>query len=515
MSTTTPSSESALLEVRGIVKRFGGATALGGVDLRVLPGEVHALLGANGAGKSTLIKVIAGIHRPDAGDMMWAGQALQVKSLHDATTAGIAVMFQQLNVVEDLTVGQYLTLGRERTRFGVLERRHSARLAASALEAVGIEMDVNRAAGSLSVAERELIEIARAVSLDARMVIMDEPTASLGAHEVERLFEVIRLLKGKGVAVLYVSHKLDEILAITDRSTVLRDGRNAGGIETAKATKDDLLELMVGRQPPRPPARVRAVAAVPALELIDVSTSTGLRHVDLTVYKGEIMGVYGLMGAGRTELLRAIYGLDRIANGRISLEGRAFRPRSPRQAVKAGIGMVPEDRVREAIIQEGTVAANITLAAPDKVTRKGLFDRRRERRVAVEAVDTIGIKVPSVGAPITALSGGNQQKAVFGRWLVAGTRLLLLDDPTVGVDIAAKAGIYQIIREMTDKGTTVVVCSSELEELLRLSDRVAIMHQRQVVDIVNPKDADAEKLIRQSIVGAEETHVLTELTETP
>jgi ABC-type sugar transport system ATPase subunit len=508
--SSTHNSTPALLEARGIVKTFGGATALGGVDLTVAPGEVHALLGANGAGKSTLIKVIAGIHRPDAGELRWLGERLTVRSLHDATKAGVAVMFQQLNVVEDLSVGQYLTLGRERTYLGVLDRKHSTELAREALANLGIDMDIRRPAGSLSVAERELIEIARAVSLDARLVIMDEPTASLGEHEVQRLFQVIRLLKAKGVAILYVSHKLDEILEITDRSTVLRDGQNAGEIDTPSATKEDLLQLMVGRQLAQAQPRAREVRTEPALELVDVCTGKGLRSVSLTVRRGEILGVYGLMGAGRTELLRAVYGLDRVESGTMLLDGRPYRPRNPKQAVQAGVGLVPEDRIREAMVQAASVASNLTLAAPEKVTRRGLFDSRRERRVAAGAVGQIGIKIPSLAAPITTLSGGNQQKVVFGRWLVADTRLLLLDDPTVGVDVAAKADIYQIIRDMTEAGTSVLVCSSELEELILLADRIAIMHQREIVDVIDPKAADAERVIRQSIVGSEETNVLRE-----
>lgn len=499
-----------LLEARGIVKTFGGATALGGVDLVIRPGEVHALLGANGAGKSTLIKVIAGIHRPDAGELRWMGDELQVRSLHDAFATGIAVMFQQLNVVEDLSVEQYLTLGREKLRFGLLDRRHDRLQAKAALDAVGVEIDLLRLTGTLSVAERELIEIARAVSLNAQLVIMDEPTASLGDHEVKRLFEVIRVLQGRGVAVLYVSHKLDEVLAITDRSTVLRDGLNAGGLETADATRDDLLRLMIGRQPPRQVRRARRVTDELALELTAVSTAAGLNDVNLTVGKGEIVGVYGLMGAGRTELLRAIYGLDPLTEGVMKLDGELFQPRTPRQAVQAGIGLVPEDRIREAMIHEASVAGNVTLAAPQRVTRGGLFKRRLEQEIADHAVRKIGIKVPSLNASITALSGGNQQKVIFARWLVAGTRLLLLDDPTVGVDVGAKADIYQIIRDMTTEDqTSVLVCSSELEELFLLADRIGIMHRGTVVDMVDPLGADAESVIRQSIVGTEETHVLT------
>jgi ABC-type sugar transport system ATPase subunit len=332
---------------------------------------------------------------------------------------------------------------------------------------------------------------------------MDEPTASLGEHEVAQLFEVIDRLRARGVSVVYVSHKLEEVLAITDRATVLRDGMNAGVIETSQADKDSLLRLMVGEQPPPPAPRTRAISDEPALELIDVSTSTGLRNISLRVNKGEIVGVYGLMGAGRTELLRACYGLDPIESGELRLAGKAFRPRSARSAVKAGLGLVPEDRVREAMIPDASVASNLTLSAPSRVTHGPIFDRRLERQVAQSAVSAIGIKVPSLEAPIGALSGGNQQKVVFGRWLVSQASLLLLDDPTVGVDVAAKAEIYQIIRNATEAGTSVLVCSSELEELLLLCDRIAILHQRRLVAITDPRAADATSVIRQAIVGVE------------
>lgn len=492
-----------LLSARGIVKNFGGAPALDGATLEVREGEVHALLGANGAGKSTLIKILAGIHRADAGDIQWQGESFHPRSLQEASSKGIAVMFQQLNVVEDLTVGQYLALGREKRTLGFIHRRHSERMARDALKAVGFEVPLRRPAATLSVAERELIEIARAVSLDAKLVVMDEPTASLGEHEVAQLFEVIRRLKATGVAVVYVSHKLDEVLAITDRATVLRDGRNSGELETASATKESLLNLMVGDHSLRPRSRTRSVSSEPALELINVSTNTGLKDISLRVNRGEIVGVYGLMGAGRTELLRACYGLDPIESGELRLNGQLFKPRSPRAAVKAGLGLVPEDRVREAMIPDGSVAANLTLAATRRITRGPLYDRKVEQRLATESVKSIGIKVPTINALIGALSGGNQQKVVFGRWLVAEAKLLLLDDPTVGVDVGAKADIYQIIRDMTEAGVSVLVCSSELEELLLLCDRIAILHQRRLVDIVDPHTSDAANVVRQSIVGAE------------
>ena len=410
MTDSTDRSE-ALLEVRGIVKRFGGATALDGVDLTVYPGEVLGLLGANGAGKSTLIKILAGLYRQDSGEILWRGEPLQPRSIHDSESTGIAVMFQQLNVVEDLTVGEYVSLGREHTTFGMIRRASTDKIAADALAAIGVSLPLRRSARTLSVAERELIEIARAVSMNARLVIMDEPSASLGEHEVDQLLTVIRRLKAHGVAVVYVSHKLDEVLEITDRSTVLRDGRNAGELHTRDADKDAILRLMVGDRAYKMTPRERSIKTEPVLELTDVVTHSGVNGVTLSVHRGEVVGVYGLMGSGRTELLRACYGIDPISSGHMRLHGRPYRPRTPRSAVRSGLGLVPEDRVREAMIPDGSVAANLTVSAGRRIVNAGLFrDRRREDGLAAGAVSAIGIKVPSIAAPIGSLSGGNQQK---------------------------------------------------------------------------------------------------------
>lgn len=495
-------TQSSLLHAIAITKRFGGAAALTDVSLEIVPGEVHSLLGANGAGKSTLVKVIAGIHRADAGEIHWDGHVVHHHNLHDSMRAGIATMFQQLNVVEDLTVGQYLTLGREHTRLGLLRKSEGAVAARAALDQIGIELDPRRPAATLSVAERELVEIARAVSLDARLVIMDEPTASLGDAEVARLFEVINRLRSRDVAVLYVSHKLDEVLKISDRATVLRDGRLVGTVDARTATAESLLQLMVGQRETLV-AEIRSIEPMPLLDLCEIRTDEGLHGVDLTLNEGEVLGVYGLMGAGRTELLRAIYGLDRLTGGTMELDGRPFYPRSPADAVRAGLGLVPEDRIREALIGEGSVATNITLAAPSKVTQSGLYNGGRARRLARDSIASLGIKATSESAPIGSLSGGNQQKVVLGRWFVAGSRILLLDDPTVGVDIKAKEDIYRIILAATRRGTSFILCSSELDELLKLADRILVMHRGRIVNSVFRADGQAEQLIRHSIVGAD------------
>jgi ABC-type sugar transport system ATPase subunit len=492
-----------LLEATGITKRFGGAPALTDVHLKIAPGEIHALIGANGAGKSTLVKTLAGVHRADAGEMRWRGQTVEFRNLNDAIAVGIAVMFQQLNVVNDLTVGEYLTLGRERTRFGVLSGRRNYAAAREALEHVGIDLPVRRSAASLSTAERELLEITRAVSLDARLVIMDEPTASLGRAEVERLFAVIRDLRARGVAVLYVSHRLEEILELSDRVTVLRDGRNAHDVHTDETDRDGLLEMMIGTRERREIVRADREPGEELLRVEHLSSSSGLRDIDLTLHQGEVLGLYGLMGSGRTELMEALYGMA-PHTGTIVIGGRKASIRSPAQAVASGFGLVPEDRIRQGLITQGTVAGNLTVAAPGKTTSHGIFSLRRERSRARALVEEVGIKTPGVGAPITALSGGNQQKVVIGRWLLANARILLLDDPTVGVDVAAKDEIFQLVLQLADQGSGVIVCSSELDELLTLSDRIMVMHCGAIVASVPVHEAHAERLVRAAIVGSEQ-----------
>lgn len=498
-----------LLEARAITKSFGGARALSGAHLSVLPGEVHALLGANGAGKSTLIKVINGLHRPDSGELLWDGSPLVVKTLADARGVGIATMFQHLNVPGDLTVAEYLTLGRESALATVIRPARNRSLAESSLSELGIELELSRLCNTLSVAEKELMEISRAVSQKARLVIMDEPTASLGAEEVDRLFSVVNRLRARGVAIVYVSHKLEEVLAITDRSTVLRDGATVGTVATAGCDEATLLAMMVGKYAPiEGVPTARPVQAREVLTLRDVSTSTGISNASFALHEGEILGVYGLMGAGRTELLRAIYGVDRITVGQLEVDGAPVVLRSPAHARKLGMGLVPEDRIREALIPDYSVSANLTLAAPGTTTRYGWFSRSRERQRGESAIADIGIKAPAPDASIMTLSGGNQQKVVLGRWIVAGTRILLLDDPTVGVDVPAKHEIYRQIRSLAASGVSVILCSSELSEILHLADRIIVMHRKRVVAQVARAATDANKLERLSILGHSDTDLV-------
>lgn len=505
MSSFEEGGSAPLLRAAGVTKTYGGVTALADVALEIAPGEVHALMGANGAGKSTLIKIIAGVERMDSGTVEWRGNPASFHNVGDALASGIAVMFQQLNVVEDLSVSEYLVLGREVKRLGLLSKRASLVAAKAMLDHIGVELDVDRPAATLTVAERELVEIARAVSRDARLVVMDEPTASLGPHEIDKLFQVIRGLTSRGVAILYVSHHLEEVIQLADRTTVLRDGRNAGELDRSAAARDTLVGMMIGASAAvgdRVARTRRFTGTRPLLELRDVATSNDVRNVSLIVHEGEVVGLYGLMGAGRTELLRALYGLERVMSGDVTFAGSRLDIRSPIQARQRGIGFVPEDRLREALIGDASVAANLTLAAPEKVSKRGLFSSVKERRVATASVREIGIKVPSVAARVTALSGGNQQKVVIGRWLVRGTRLLLLDDPTVGVDVGAKQEIYRLIHEATESGMGVVVSSSELDELMRLADRIVVMHRRCSVGEFDAADHHHDAIVRLAIEGS-------------
>jgi len=502
-SRDSKTRESVLLQAAGVSKTFGGAKALSGVNLEVYSGEVHALLGANGAGKSTLIKILSGIHQPDAGTIFWAGRPVTIRTLSDVRNHAIATMFQHLNVPGELTVAEYLTLGREGS--GLLSVTHTRAQAKTALEQLGVEIDLAKLCNQLSVAELELLEIARAISQDAQLVIMDEPTASLGSVEVEQLFRVIQRLRERNVSVIYVSHKLEEVLAICDRATVIKDGKNVGTVEIAQTDQHALLTMMVGSfARAETHRRSSAVTGSTVLKVTDLATEKGLSRINFTLRRGEILGVYGLMGAGRTELLQSIYGCDRITAGSVAVDEELVTIRSPYVARSLGIGLVPEDRIREALIPDSSVAGNLSLASGHRVSSYGIFRPKREKLIASEMINRMGIKTSGSDAPISTLSGGNQQKVVFGRWLVAGVRILLLDDPTVGVDVPAKQEIYRTIRELAKQGVAILLCSSELSEILSLADRVLVMHRKSVVADLLRDQTNAEQLERLSILGTRE-----------
>jgi ribose transport system ATP-binding protein len=476
---------SPLLVMTGIVKRFPGVNALGGVDLDVRAGEVHCLLGQNGAGKSTLIKVLAGVHQPDEGRITWAGNDIRLTHPQVAMDAGIATIYQELDLVEGLTVAENIFLGHEQSRFGFSRRAAAARAAAALLTRLGHpEIAAATEVGRLSAAGQQIVSMARALSHDARLIVMDEPSAVLDSGEVQRLFRVIRDLTAQGVAVIYISHRLEEIRAIGDRVTVLKDGSTvATGLPARETPTAEIIRLMTGRAieyafPPRPGVADDAAAV---LQVESLGRTGEFADVSFEVRAGEVVGLAGLVGAGRSEILETVFGARRQDAGTVSVDGRRVRPGSVGAAVSAGIGLCPEERKSQALLLGDSVAANIGMASLTRFARGGFLDHDAERRAAAEQVRSLDVRPDDVGREMRTLSGGNQQKVVLARWLLRGCRVLLLDEPTRGVDVGARSEIYALVRRLADDGVAVVVVSSEIEEVLGLADRVLVVREGAVL----------------------------------
>ncbi len=489
-----------LLRMTGIQKAFAGVPALRDASLAVAPGEVHALIGQNGAGKSTLIKILTGVYRRDAGDVRLMGRPVDLRSPREAQEAGVATIYQELTLVPQRTVTENIVLGYEPRRpWGSIDWRAADARARAALARFGIELDLHRPLGSYPTAIQQLVAIGRAASMDARLLIMDEPTSSLDEREVETLFGVIRALKASGTSVLYVSHFLDELFAVCDAVTVMRDGRTVGETAIRDTTKLDLIARMLGKDPEEIRAAGRTELSVegggggaPVLQAQGLSSDGRLRHLDLEVREGEIVGLAGLLGSGRTEAARAVFGMDRVTGGRLGIGGQDRRVNSPRDAIAAGMAFLTEDRKVEGIVPGLSVRENLTLALLPRLTRMGIVDERRERRIVEGFINSLGIRAADMDQPIRELSGGNQQKVLLGRWLATEPRLLILDEPTRGVDVGAKAEIQRIIRERVEQGCAVLLISSEFEELIEGAHSIVVMQEgRSVRRLRNPGVTEA------------------------
>ncbi len=489
-----------LLLMRGIVKQFPGVRALDGVDLDVRAGEVHCLLGQNGAGKSTLIKVLSGAHQPDAGEVLLAGEPARLANPTAAMRAGIATIYQELDLVDGLSVAENIFLGHERSAFGFTRRGVVNRATRDLLARLGhAEIRPGTEVGRLSPAGKQVVSMARALSHDARLIVMDEPSAALAHDEVGNLFRIIRELASQNVAVIYISHRLDEIRQIGDRVTVLKDGRTvAVGLPARTTSTSEIVSLMTGRSveyvfPPRtPPSSTvrREVLRVEGLTLPGY-----FADVSFSVNAGEIVGLAGLVGSGRSEIIETVYGARRPSAGRILLEGVAVRPGSTSLAVRRGMGLAPEERKAQALLLDESVARNITLASLGRYARFGWVDRQAESADAVRLIKTLDIRPPDEQRPIKTLSGGNQQKAVLARWLVNGRKLLLLDEPTRGVDVGARAELYAVVRRLADSGLGVLLVSSEVPEVLGLADRVLVIREGRVVHEARAGDLDEHRVL--------------------
>ena len=478
-----------LLEMTGIAKRFGGVQALTGVDLKVFTGEVHAIVGENGAGKSTLINILGGIVRRDQGVVRLGGKTVDFTAPLQAIHAGIAIIHQELSMLPDLNVIENVYMGRMPTQGGKIRWSLLEKQTREVTRKVGLSIDLFAPVSSLSISQRQLVEIAKAISIDARLIIMDEPNSSLTEKETAKLFEVIESLKAQDVAVIFISHKIDEVLQISDRISVLRDGRYIGTMDRRKATADEVIQMMVGRELSRDKIHIGHAIGDPLLEVRDL-TGEDFENISFSVREGEILGFAGLVGAGRSEVARALFGADPIRSGQIRLGGETLHCTSPAQAIANGIAMVPEDRKKLSLFMELAIRFNMSIARlpHGELNRSGLIRHSRLETMVNTFLDQLRIKIGSLDDPISSLSGGNQQKTILARWLALRPKLLILDEPTHGVDVGAKAEIYKLMHTLSLEGISIILISSELNEILMMSDRVVVMREGRITAVLRDSD---------------------------
>lgn len=490
-----------ILEMRKISKGFPGVSALDEVDLHVFPGEVVALAGENGAGKSTLMKILGGVYSPDGGAVFVNRSDTDIRSVSDASANGIGFVHQELNVLDNLTVAENVYLGREPRQFGVLiDRKKLNSDTEIYLKRLGLDVPGRKPLRELSIAQQQMVEIAKALSLNARILIMDEPTSSLTLTETERLIEVIKDLRTQGVSVIYISHRLGEIQQIADRVVVLRDGKNAGTLERDEINHDSIVKLMVGRDLERIRKQSSSEAKATFVEISELRTR---RYpgtpVSFDVRKGEVLGFAGLVGAGRSEAAQAIFGVDTPVSAKISLDGQLVNIRSAHDAIKNGICLVPEDRRIAGLIVDIPIRENISLPALERYSSRGLISKDRESKTATEMCEKLNVKAPSPETKAANLSGGNQQKVVLAKWLSLDPRLMIFDEPTRGIDVGAKAEIYELMRDLAAKGVAIMMISSDMEEILSESDRIAVMHEGKITGIVDRADATEETIMKLAV----------------
>jgi ribose transport system ATP-binding protein len=486
-----------ILRLEGIVKRFPGVVALDGIRLDLRTGEVHAVCGENGAGKSTLMKIVSGQYSPDEGTILYKGQPVRFASTAEAQAAGIAIIHQELNLVPHLSVAENLFLAREPKRGPFVDTRKLNADAIRCLNRIGLDVAPTTLVGTLSIAQQQMVEIAKALSFDAQVLIMDEPTSSLTESETVQLFRIIQELRTNGVAILYISHRLDEMAQIVDRVTILRDGRHISTDDYAALTVNDIVARMVGRSLDDAfPERQSVPTDEVLLNVRDVRREGVFGPVSFELRKGEILGFAGLMGAGRTEVARGIFGADRLDGGSIELHGRAVTIHSPREAIQHGIAYLSEDRKQEGLALGMSVAANITLANVAAISsRTGFLRFDEEAEVAGRYVQELAIRTPSIDQIVRNLSGGNQQKVVIGKWLYRGSKILFFDEPTRGIDVGAKFAIYGLMDRLAADGVGVVLISSELPELLGMTDRIAVFHEGQITAVLETKQTNQEEIM--------------------
>ncbi|MFF2506055.1 sugar ABC transporter ATP-binding protein [Streptomyces sp. NPDC058067] len=497
----SPEPPAELLRIEGIRKTFPGVVALDSVDFDLRRGEVHVLLGENGAGKSTLIKMLSGAYRPDAGRILVDGEEARIHGAQDAERLGIATIYQEFNLVPDLTVAENIFLGRQPRRFGMIDRKRMEADAEELLGRVGLSVSPRARVRELGIARLQMVEIAKALSLDARVLIMDEPTAVLTSEEVDKLFAIVRALREDGVGVVFITHHLEEIAALGDRVTVIRDGRSVGQVP-ASAPEDELVRLMVGRSIEQQYPRERPDTGS-ALLKVEGLTRDGVFHdVSFEVRAGEVVGIAGLVGAGRTEVVRAVFGADPYDEGTVEVAGARLPRHDVNAAMAAGVGLVPEDRKGQGLLLDASVEENLGLVTLRSATRAGLVDRKAQRTAAAGMAEQLGVRMAGLGQQVRTLSGGNQQKVVIGKWLLADIRVLILDEPTRGIDVGAKVEIYQLVNELTAAGHAVLMISSDLPEVLGMSDRVLVMAQGRIAGELAAENATQDSVMALAVSTA-------------
>ncbi|MEU6992712.1 sugar ABC transporter ATP-binding protein [Streptomyces sp. NPDC046465] len=487
-----------LLRIEAIRKTFPGVVALDSVDFDLRRGEVHVLLGENGAGKSTLIKMLSGAYRPDSGRIFAEGREVRIHGAQDAERLGIATIYQEFNLVPDLTVAENIFLGRQPRRFGLVDRKKMEADAEELLQRVGVRVSPRTKVRELGIARLQMVEIAKALSLDARVLIMDEPTAVLTSEEVDKLFRIVRTLREDGVGIVFITHHLEEIAALGDRVTVLRDGRSVAQVP-ASTDEDELVRLMVGRSIEQQYPRERPDAGAPLLRVEGLTRDGVFHDVSFEVRAGEVVGLAGLVGAGRTEVARAVFGADPYDAGTVDVHGERLPRHDVNAAMGAGVGLVPEDRKGQGLLLDASVRENLGLVTLRSATRAGLVDLKGQQRAAARIAEQLGVRMAGLGQHVRTLSGGNQQKVVIGKWLLADIKVLILDEPTRGIDVGAKVEIYQLINELTAAGHAVLMISSDLPEVLGMSDRVLVMAQGRIAGELTAQEATQDAVMALAV----------------
>lgn len=492
-----------VLEMHSIAKSFGQTQALNGIDFELKSGEIHALLGENGAGKSTLIKVLGGIHQPDRGEILIHGKTVDIKGVHDAQAHGIGVIHQEIVLVPYLSVAENIFLGREPvTKLGLIDRKQMNAQAQEMVKELGLNLDVNTLVGELSVAHQQLVEIVKAISFNVKILVMDEPTSSLSDEEVKHLFVTMERLRQNGVSIIYISHKFEELFTITDRITIIRDGTYVGTVITKNSGPDELVAMMVGRELKNFYTRTYSRQDEVVLKVEHLSKQNVFQDISFSVHKGEILGFSGLMGAGRSELMLAIFGAYGYDSGSVYLNGEELKIKSCRDAIEKGIALVPEDRKDQGLVLMNSVGFNMTLSELKHLMKNKLIVSEEKRSALISTyIKSLNIKTASPDAEVSSLSGGNQQKVVLAKWLATNPKLLILDEPTRGVDVGAKSEIYSIINELAKQGLAIILVSSELPEIINMCDSVCVMREGKLTAHLTQSELTQENIMRYATGG--------------